>query len=53
MKKLLKRRTLHETFPNIIIGSRSIGGGSDLEELEASGELEKILLEAGVTMRAR
>lgn len=53
VKKLLGRKTLHHTFPNIIIGSRSIGGTAELEELETTGELKTILAEAGVTMKAR
>lgn len=46
LKGLLARRTLHSTFPNIIIGSRSIGGADDLERLEREGTLTKLLEEA-------
>ncbi|GAA6053993.1 hypothetical protein JCM3770_002408 [Rhodotorula araucariae] len=48
LKGLLKRRTNHSTWPNIIIGSRSIGGSDDLERLLASGELGEMLEEVGV-----
>lgn len=33
------------TVPQIIIGSKRIGGSDDLEKLLASGELDKILKE--------
>ncbi|POY72801.1 hypothetical protein BMF94_4210 [Rhodotorula taiwanensis] len=46
LKALLNRRTAHATFPNIIIGSRSIGGADDLERLHHSGELKELLSEA-------
>ncbi|GAA5988534.1 hypothetical protein JCM10908_003609 [Rhodotorula pacifica] len=48
LKALLSRRTAHSTFPNIIIGSRSIGGADDLERLYESGELREMLDEVGV-----
>ncbi|GAA5865028.1 hypothetical protein JCM3774_003943 [Rhodotorula dairenensis] len=48
LKALLARRTAHLTFPNIIIGSRSIGGADDLERLHRSGELQEMLDEVGV-----
>lgn len=48
LKALLARRTAHSTFPNIIIGSRSIGGADDLERLHHSGELKEMLDEVGV-----
>ncbi|GAA5941058.1 hypothetical protein JCM1841_001676 [Sporobolomyces salmonicolor] len=48
LKALLTRRTRHSTFPNVIIGSRSIGGADDLDRLAASGELGRMLDEVGV-----
>ncbi|KAK4053347.1 hypothetical protein OIO90_003959 [Microbotryomycetes sp. JL221] len=45
---LLARRTNHATFPNIIIGSRSIGGADDLEALAKSGELATLFDEVRV-----
>ncbi|KAM0787218.1 hypothetical protein ACM66B_006456 [Microbotryomycetes sp. NB124-2] len=45
---LLKRRTNHATFPNIIIGSRSIGGADDMEKLAKTGELADLFDEVGV-----
>ncbi|GAA5889846.1 hypothetical protein JCM6882_004340 [Rhodosporidiobolus microsporus] len=61
LKALLARRTLHHTFPNIVIGSRSIGGADDLEALLAEGEgegegglqrvLQGVLEEVGVRVR--
>lgn len=52
LKALLNRRTAHATFPNIIIGSRSIGGADDLERLHHSGELKELLSEVGVQASA-
>lgn len=46
LKGLLLRRTLHGTFPNIIIGGRSIGGADDLERMQQDGTLAKLLEEA-------
>jgi len=43
LKGLLARRTLHSTFPNIIVGGRSIGGADDLFRMEADGSLTKLL----------
>ena len=34
-----------ETFPQIIIGERHIGGAADLVRLDRSGELERLLAE--------
>ncbi|BGP36084.1 hypothetical protein JCM10296v2_007936 [Rhodotorula toruloides] len=48
LKALLARRTNHSTWPNIIIGSRSIGGADDLDRLLESGELGEMLEEVGV-----
>lgn len=48
LKGLLLRRTNHATWPNIIVGSRSIGGADDLERLLDSGELGDMLDEVGV-----
>lgn len=51
LKGLLARRTLHSTFPNIILGGRSIGGADDLEALHESGELASVLQGMGVRYR--
>lgn len=51
LKALLARRTLHSTWPNIIVGSRSIGGADDLDRLIESGEFAEMLDEVGVRMR--
>ncbi|GAA5849285.1 hypothetical protein JCM9279_006436 [Rhodotorula babjevae] len=48
LKGLLRRRTNHATWPNIVVGSRSIGGADDLERLLDSGELGEMLDEVGV-----
>lgn len=50
LKGILARRTTHVTFPNIVIGSRSIGGADDLEKLEKEGELLPMLADAGITV---
>ncbi|KPV72788.1 uncharacterized protein RHOBADRAFT_17525 [Rhodotorula graminis WP1] len=49
---LLRRRTNHATWPNIIVGSRSIGGADDLERLLANGELGDMLDEVGVRWKS-
>lgn len=49
---LLKRRTHHSTFPNIVIGGRSIGGADDLEELAKDGHLDALLKEVQVERSA-
>ncbi|GAA6044057.1 hypothetical protein JCM8097_008698 [Rhodosporidiobolus ruineniae] len=52
IKGLLARRTRHDTYPNILIGSRSIGGADDLDALlssaEGRAELKGMLDEVGV-----
>lgn len=48
LKALLARRTNHRTWPNIIIGSRSIGGADDLDRLLENGELGEMLEDVGV-----
>ncbi|KAI5474598.1 glutaredoxin domain containing protein [Pseudohyphozyma bogoriensis] len=53
LKKLLARKTGHSTFPNIILGSKSIGGADDLEKLEREGEFEIVLKESGVEIHGR
>lgn len=50
---LLKRRTGHATFPNIILGGRSIGGTSDLELLDKDGELTKMFANLGIVEHGR
>ncbi|GAA6016710.1 hypothetical protein JCM10207_000155 [Rhodosporidiobolus poonsookiae] len=48
LKALLARRTLHRTWPNILLGSRSIGGADDLDALIDGGELAEVFEEVGV-----
>ncbi|GAA5857990.1 hypothetical protein JCM8547_006653 [Rhodosporidiobolus lusitaniae] len=48
LKSLLARKTGHSTFPNIIIGGRSIGGADDLEDAKEEAELKGMLEEVGV-----
>ncbi|GAA95581.1 uncharacterized protein L969DRAFT_311008 [Mixia osmundae IAM 14324] len=50
LKSLLGRLTLHNTFPNIIIGSRSIGGSDDLQALLSSGQFQSLVAEVNVSM---
>lgn len=50
LKELLTRKTGHPTFPNIVIGSRSIGGADDLTALVEQGHFEKMLKELGVSV---
>ncbi|KAK2463667.1 hypothetical protein APHAL10511_004418 [Amanita phalloides] len=50
IKALLSRITGRATFPNILVHGRSVGGSDELTALHESGELEKILRRAGVTV---
>lgn len=50
LKSLLTRRTAHSTFPNILVGGRSIGGREDLERAIEDGELRGMLGEVGVVL---
>lgn len=40
---LRKRTGGRDTFPQIFIGGRPVGGSDDLEELDAEGELEQFV----------
>ncbi|CUA66671.1 hypothetical protein RSOLAG22IIIB_00112 [Rhizoctonia solani] len=48
VKALLTRLTGHGTFPNILVGRKSIGGSDDLAQLHESGGLIPLLATAGV-----
>ena len=46
--EMLARSGGRHTLPQIFLGERHIGGADDLFALEASGELDRLLAEAGV-----
>ena len=52
LKALLARLTSHSTFPNVIIGGRSIGGSDDLAQLLLDDKLLPMLAAVGVKARA-
>jgi glutaredoxin 3 len=45
MRSELRDRFGAETFPQIVIGERHIGGAEDLLKLDRSGELARLLSE--------
>lgn len=45
IRKELLEKTGQKTFPQIFINNKSIGGYSDLEDLDKSGALDKLLKE--------
>ena len=45
MRAELRDRFGAETFPQIVIGERHIGGAGDLVRLDRSGELARLLAE--------
>lgn len=47
MQDELEKITGQRTVPNVIIKGKPIGGNSDVQALVKSGELEKLLKEAG------
>lgn len=47
IKHLLTRLTQHATFPNILLGGKSIGGSDRLQQLHADGTLKTSLEGAG------
>lgn len=51
LRALLFRKTDHATFPNIIIGGRSIGGADDLIALDQKGTLAHAMKQAGATVK--
>ncbi|KAM0746294.1 glutaredoxin-domain-containing protein [Meredithblackwellia eburnea MCA 4105] len=54
LKALLTRKTHHSTFPNIVLGGRSIGGADDLEALEReSSSFRELLKDSGITVHGR
>ena len=42
-KKEMMERSGRSTYPQIFIGDRHVGGCDDLHDLEARGELDKLL----------
>ncbi|KAJ6629451.1 glutaredoxin [Mycena sp. CBHHK59/15] len=52
VKHVLTRLTRHETFPNVIIRGKSIGGSDDLKKLHADRSLRRMLEGAGMTIRS-
>lgn len=48
LKKLLTHLTDRSTFPNVILGFESFGGGDDVELAHAEGSLKGKLRDAGL-----
>ena len=44
VKMTLKEISGRETFPNIFLNGKTLGGSDDLEELHISGKLETLLI---------
>ncbi|ODQ50854.1 glutaredoxin Grx1 [Saitoella complicata NRRL Y-17804] len=49
----LKEKTNQSTVPNVFIGGKQVGGSSDLDKLEQSGSLSKLLRQAGSAFRPK
>lgn len=47
LQAALEEITGQRTVPNIFIGGKHIGGNSDLQALDSSGKLKKLLTDAG------
>lgn len=47
IQNALAELTGQRTVPNVFINHKHIGGNSDLQDKKASGELKKLLEEAG------
>ena len=46
VQRILKGLTGRTSVPNIIVSGASIGGGDEVEKLQRSGKLQKLLEEA-------
>ncbi|KAF9478785.1 thioredoxin-like protein [Pholiota conissans] len=53
IKHLLTRLTRHSTFPNILVGGKSIGGSDNLHALHADKSLKRLLGEAGAVAHSK
>ncbi|CAM9184097.1 unnamed protein product [Phaeothamnion confervicola] len=47
IQSTLARMTGRRTVPNVFVGGKAIGGGDDTEALLRSGELKRLVEEAG------
>jgi len=47
LKKLLGRFTAHNTFPNVVLRGKSLGGSDDLQKLHTDGKLRELLEKEG------
>ncbi|GJJ06367.1 hypothetical protein Clacol_000558 [Clathrus columnatus] len=50
LKRLLYRLTNHNTFPNVIIGGKSVGGSDDVRRLHEKGDLKDMFLKINVNV---
>ena len=47
VQTILHELTGRKTVPNVLVGGKSIGGGTELSELNKKGKLKPLLAEAG------
>ncbi|TGQ45912.1 glutaredoxin 3 [Mesorhizobium sp. M00.F.Ca.ET.216.01.1.1] len=48
-REMISRANGRSTFPQIFIGNTHVGGSDDLHELEARGQLDKLLANSSMT----
>ncbi|TIS56470.1 MAG: glutaredoxin 3 [Mesorhizobium sp.] len=48
-REMISRANGRSTFPQIFIGNTHVGGSDDLHELEARGQLDKLLANGSMT----
>ena len=51
-QEMISRARGRTTFPQIFIGDTHVGGSDELHELEARGQLDKLLANGSTTQRA-
>jgi glutaredoxin 3 len=51
-QEMISRAHGRTTFPQIFIGDAHVGGSDELHELEARGQLDKLLANGSTTQRA-
>jgi len=51
-QEMISRAQGRATFPQIFIGDTHVGGSDELHELEARGQLDRLLADGSTTQRA-
>jgi glutaredoxin 3 len=51
-REMMSRAHGRTTFPQIFIGDTHVGGSDELHELEARGQLDRLLADGSTTQRA-